>query len=53
MNIEILTNENGKRSVNYRPAVGAAIFNKDGHIWLGKRYGQNGLFRLANAAGRY
>ena len=30
--------------MNYRPAVGAAIFNKDGHIWLGKRYGQNGLF---------
>ena len=30
--------------MNYRPAVGAAIFNKDGHIWLGKRYGKNGLF---------
>ena len=30
--------------MNYRPAVGAAIFNKDGHIWLGKRYGQNDLF---------
>ena len=30
--------------MSYRPAVGAAIFNKDGHIWLGKRYGQNDLF---------
>ncbi len=28
----------------YRPAVGLAVFNKDGKIWLGKRLGHNGPF---------
>jgi len=28
----------------YRPAVGTAIFNKSGKIWLGKRYGQDGPY---------
>jgi len=36
--------ENVQKLGNYRLAVGAAIFNKDGLIWLGKRYGQKGLF---------
>ena len=36
--------ENVQKLENYRLAVGAAIFNKDGLIWLGKRYGQKGLF---------
>lgn len=25
----------------YRPAVGVAVFNKEGKVWLGKRLGQN------------
>lgn len=25
----------------YRPCVGIVIFNQDGHVWLGKRFGQD------------
>ncbi len=28
----------------YRPAVGIALFNDDGHVWLGKRFGQKGPY---------
>lgn len=26
----------------YRPAVGVAVFNGEGQVWLGKRYGEKG-----------
>jgi putative (di)nucleoside polyphosphate hydrolase len=29
---------------NYRPAVGVAVFNSDGKVWLGKRFGQDGPY---------
>jgi len=28
----------------YRPAVGIAVFNKDGKVWLGHRLGQTGPY---------
>jgi len=28
----------------YRPAVGVALFNKQGKVWLGKRFGQDGPY---------
>jgi len=28
----------------YRPAVGVAVFNKQGKVWLGKRFGQDGPY---------
>ena len=28
----------------YRPCVGVAVFNADGKVWLGKRYGQEGPY---------
>lgn len=30
--------------VRYRPAVGVAVFNKNGKVWLGKRFGQDGPY---------
>lgn len=32
------------RPQDYRPCVGIAIFNHDGHVWLGKRFGQSGPY---------
>ena len=29
---------------HYRPAVGVAIFNAEGQVWVGKRFGQGGPF---------
>jgi putative (di)nucleoside polyphosphate hydrolase len=29
---------------DYRPCVGVAVFNADGKIWLGKRFGQDGPY---------
>jgi putative (di)nucleoside polyphosphate hydrolase len=29
---------------DYRPNVGIAVFNKQGKIWLGKRFGQDGPY---------
>ena len=29
---------------HYRPCVGVAVFNTDGKVWLGKRFGQDGPF---------
>lgn len=29
---------------HYRPCVGVAVFNADGKVWLGKRFGQDGPF---------
>ena len=29
---------------HYRPAVGVAVFNSDGHVWLGKRFGEKGPY---------
>jgi len=29
---------------SYRPAVGVAVFNKNGKVWLGKRFGQDGPY---------
>ena len=29
---------------SYRPAVGVAVFNVDGKVWLGKRFGQEGPY---------
>ena len=28
----------------YRPCVGVAVFNADGKVWLGKRFGQKGPY---------
>lgn len=30
--------------VHYRPAVGVAVFNAAGQVWLGKRFGQSGPY---------
>jgi len=30
------------RPQDYRPCVGIAVFNKQGHVWLGKRFGETG-----------
>ncbi len=32
------------RPQDYRPCVGIAVFNQDGHVWLGKRFGQDGPY---------
>ena len=29
---------------HYRPAVGVAVFNEQGHVWLGKRFGEKGPY---------
>jgi len=29
---------------SYRPAVGVAVFNAEGKVWLGKRFGQDGPY---------
>jgi len=33
-----------RKITHYRPAVGIAVFNNDGHVWLGKRFGQRGPY---------
>lgn len=30
--------------MHYRPAVGVAVFNADGKVWLGKRFGEEGPY---------
>ena len=30
------------RPQDYRPCVGIAVFNQDGQVWLGKRFGEKG-----------
>lgn len=30
------------RPQDYRPCVGIAVFNTDGHVWIGKRFGETG-----------
>lgn len=32
------------RIKDYRPCVGVAIFNREGKLWLGKRFGQKGPY---------
>lgn len=31
-----------KSPKDYRPCVGIAVFNENGQVWMGKRYGQKG-----------
>ncbi|MEP1230031.1 MAG: RNA pyrophosphohydrolase [Litorimonas sp.] len=38
------TNSDSPNPQNYRPCVGTAIFNKDGLVWLGKRFGESGPY---------
>ncbi|CAM3874588.1 RNA pyrophosphohydrolase [Litorimonas haliclonae] len=39
------------RPEDYRPNVGAAIFNAQGQIWLGKRFGEDGPYAWQCAQG--
>jgi len=32
------------RPQDYRPCVGIAVFNKNGDVWLGKRFGETGPY---------